>query len=373
MPVVMRQSLPPSGGFFVGERVVMVEKFLWHPVLSASELEQAPVGVSLLGQDVVLWREARRGGQDTQVHAWADHCPHRGARLSLGKVIKLDSGAVLQCPYHGWQYAGQAVGSVVSQACGRCVHVPSAPSFEPPATHTVTVFDARERNGLIWVRLARPTATDMPAHLHEPPLFAAWEDRLYRQVVCGPYTVRASAARVIDNFLDLTHFGFVHDGWLGDSAHAQVHPGQVQEGSDGLVVSDCRAWQPRAYAGSNEGVWVNYRYDVVHPFGAVLRKDATEGDPMVNVIAVFVRPQGDEACTVWFCHAALGDPSSEEEVRNFQQAVFWQDLPIVESQTPKRLPIGRLGPITEVHGPADRTSSAYRRYLKRLGISIGVC
>ncbi len=351
----------------------MVERFLWHPVLAASELGQTPVGVSLLGQDVVLWREARRSGQDTRVHAWADHCPHRGAKLSLGKVLVLDSGAVLQCPYHGWQFAGQAVGTVVSQACGRCVHVPSAPAFEPPASHTATVFDARERNGLIWVRLARPTTTDMPAYLHEPPMFPAWEDRLFRQVVCGPYTVRASAARVIDNFLDLTHFGFVHDGWLGDAAHAQVQPGQVQEGKDGLVVSDCSAWQPRGYAGSNEGVWVHYRYDVVHPYGAVLRKNATEGDPMINVIAVFVRPDGDEACTAWFCFASLGDPSSEEEVRNFQRAVFWQDLPIVESQSPKRLPIGRLEPIAEVHGPADRTSSAYRRYLKSLGITLGVC
>jgi phenylpropionate dioxygenase-like ring-hydroxylating dioxygenase large terminal subunit len=291
----------------------------------------------------------------------------------LGKVLMLDSGAVLQCPYHGWQFAGQGVGRVVAKACGRCVHIPAAPAFDPPPTHGVAAYEARERNGLVWVRLARPSTSELPAHLHEPPFFSAWEDRLYRHVVCGAYTVRASAARVIDNFLDLTHFGFVHDGWLGDSDHAQVHPGEVTEGSDGVVVSDCRAWQPRGYPGARSGVWINYRYDVVHPFAAVLRKDATEGDPMVTVIAVFVRPDGDESCTAWFCNASLGDPSSEEEVRNFQQAVFWQDLPIVESQHPKRLPIGRLGPIAEVHGPADRTSSAYRRYLKRLGISLGVC
>ena len=63
----------------------MVERFLWHPVLTSAELGHTPLGVSLLGQSVVLWRELRRGGPDTQVHAWADHCPHRGAKLSLGK------------------------------------------------------------------------------------------------------------------------------------------------------------------------------------------------------------------------------------------------------------------------------------------------
>ena len=40
---------------------------------------------------------------------------------------------------------------------------------------------------------------------------------------------------------------------------------------------------------------------------------------------------------------------------------------------PKRLPIGQDGAIAEVHGPADRMSSAYRRYLARTGVSLGVC
>ena len=40
---------------------------------------------------------------------------------------------------------------------------------------------------------------------------------------------------------------------------------------------------------------------------------------------------------------------------------------------PGALPIGRSAPVTEVHGPADRVSSAYRRYLNRLGIALGTC
>jgi phenylpropionate dioxygenase-like ring-hydroxylating dioxygenase large terminal subunit len=71
--------------------------------------------------------------------------------------------------------------------------------------------------------------------------------------------------------------------------------------------------------------------------------------------------------------ATLGDLSDDEELRAFQDAVFAQDRPIVESQQPKALPIGRDLPMTEVHSPADRMSSAYRRYLARLGVSLGVC
>ena len=36
-------------------------------------------------------------------------------------------------------------------------------------------------------------------------------------------------------------------------------------------------------------------------------------------------------------------------------------------------PVDVDGVIAEVHGPADRMSSAYRRYLARLGVLLGVC
>ena len=110
-----------------------------------------------------------------------------------------------------------------------------------------------------------------------------------------------------------------------------------------------------------------------HPFAAILRKDATEGDPVSNAIALFIRPDGAERCTAWFAMATLGDLADDEALREFQDTVFAQDRPVVESQQPRRLPIGKLAKPAEVHSPADRMSSAYRRYLVRLGIGLGVC
>lgn len=334
----------------------MIEEQLWHPVVASHELRDEPVACSLLGQRVVLWREHAHGS--SQVHAWADRCPHRGASLSLGRVLIGLHGARLECPYHGWQFEGG----------GRCRHVPAAPDFEPPAGHVATVFEARERYGLVWVRLKKPEQPlpDLPAF--EPGEYPAW-----RQVLCGPYELNTSAPRMVENFLDLSHFGFVHEGWLGERSHAQVDIGQVEEGADGLQVNGARAWQPRAYANAEGGAWIAYRYTVPHPYAAILRKDAAEGDPVSNAIALFVRPDGQEACTAWFAMATQGDASSDEALRAFQDTVFSQDRPVVESQTPRALPIGRQGPIAEVHGPADRVSSAYRRYLKRLGVSLGTC
>ena len=225
----------------------------------------------------------------------------------------------------------------------------------------------------MWVRSGRSSRTRVPAALAEPPVFEPWTDPVWRQLICGPYEVGTSAPRLVENFLDLSHFGFVHEGWLGARSHAQVETGRVEEGADGLMASDCKAWQPRAYAGASEGGFVAYRYTVPHPFSAILRKDAAEGDPVSNAIALFIRPDSPETCTAWFAMATLGDLSDDEELREFQDAVFAQDRPIVESQQPKTLPIGKTDAIGEVHSPADRMSAAYRRYLARLGITLGVC
>jgi len=338
----------------------MIEQQLWHPVMASHQVRDGPVACSLLGQALVLWREHAHDGH--RVHAWADRCPHRGARLSLGRVLIGLHGTRLECPYHGWQFGG----------AGRCQHVPAAPDFVPPASHCASVYEARERHGLVWVRLQQAAQNDA-GPLAEPPAFEPAEDRAWRTVLCGPYALDTSAPRLVENFLDLSHFGFVHEGWLGERGHAQVQTGVVEEGAQGLVVRDARAWQPRAYAGADEGAWIAYRYDVPHPFAAILRKDATEGDPVSNAIALFIRPDGHEVCTAWFVMATQGDTSTDQELIAFQDAVFAQDRPVVESQSPRALPVGRTAPVTEVHGPTDRVSSAYRRYLNRLGIALGTC
>ena len=340
----------------------MIERQLWHPVIASNQVRDQPVACALLGQPLVLWREQAHDVH--RVHAWADRCPHRGARLSLGRVLIGLHGTRLECPYHGWQFGGE----------GRCQHVPAAPDFVPPASHCAAVFEAREHPGLVWVRLEVPSQVPAPA-LAEPPVFAPGDDPAWRTVVCGPYELNTSAPRLVENFLDLSHFGFVHEGWLGERGHAQVQTGAVEEGegASGLVVREARAWQPRAYAGADGGAWIAYRYDVPHPFAAILRKDATEGDPVSNAIALFIRPDGHDNCTAWFVMATRGDSSTDQELVAFQDAVFAQDRPVVESQSPRALPVGRTLPVTEVHGPADRVSSAYRRYLNRLGIALGTC
>ena len=326
----------------------MVESTLWHPVaLSEAVAAQAPLAVQVLEQPVVLWRDS--GGT---VHALADQCPHRGARLSLGRVTPQGQ---LECPYHGWQFA----------ADGRCTQVPALPAFVPPPTHCARAFAAREAHGLVWVRIA-PGEQGLP-------VFAAEGDARLRKLNCGPYDVAASAPRIIENFLDMSHFGFVHEGWLGSRERPEIAPYEVTPTPHGVKATGCRAWQPRSSIHAESGAQVEYTYEVTAPYAAVLTKQPEPGstaiDGLWESIAMFVCPVTEETSVAWTRMAMNDFDSPDARLIAFQDTIFGQDQPILESQRPKRLP---LAPDAEAHSAADRLSAAYRRYLKQSGIGFGV-
>ena len=321
------------------------ESTLWHPVLTADALlPGASQAVRLLSHDLVLWRDA--GGAPQVL---ADRCPHRGTRLSLGRVV---DGRV-ECPYHGWQFVPG----------GHCVYIPATPEFNPPASHAACAHEAVEAHGLVWVRLAHGGSV--------LPAFEAEADPRLRKVLCGPYEVAASAPRIVENFLDMAHFGFVHEGWLGDRAHVALQPQAVASTSQGFAVTGCRAWQPQSNRLSSEGCWVDYRYEVTAPYTALLTKLPQAQDGYQDMIALFICPVDPERSTVWFRMAVTDFASTDAEIRAFQHTIFTQDQPILESQTPRLLPI-KPG-ATEVHGAADRASAAYRRLLRDSGITFGTC
>ena len=153
-----------------------VESAHWHPVAALTEVQAQPLAVQLLGQSLVLWRD-----EAGAVHAWADQCPHRGARLSLGRVC----AGRLECPYHGWQFAPS----------GQCVHVPALPDFVPPKGHAARVFAVQVWCELVWVCL-EPSLPDGLA-VQALPQFEAEADARLRKLNCGPYDVSTSAPRVL--------------------------------------------------------------------------------------------------------------------------------------------------------------------------------
>ena len=322
----------------------MIERSLWLPVAESGALALAPLAAQVLGEELVLWRDGTG-----VAHAWADRCPHRGTRLSLGRVCAEGDASRLECPYHGWQF----------EASGQCVAIPALPDFKPPASHHACTFEAREAQGLVWVRLA-PADT-------EPPAFDAESDARLRKLLCGPYDVAASAPRIVENFLDMAHFGFVHEGWLGDRAHVAMADYRVEATSTGFIATGCRAWQPQSNRLSGEGSVVEYRYELTGPYSALLTKLPQAQQGYRDVIGLFVCPIDAERSRVWFRLAVTDFDSSDAQLRAFQHTIFTQDQPVLESQRPKCLPL-RSG---ELHCAADRASAAYRRFLIERGIHFG--
>lgn len=328
----------------------MTERSLWHPVAAQAEWQGRPLPVRLLGRELVLWCDA-----EGRAAVFDDRCPHRGSKLSLGRV----EGNELHCAYHGWQF----------DAASRCVHIPATPAFVPPPSHGACAHDVRLSHGLWWVRLkaeAGGAGVDAAA-AGGPPALAGLPPR---EVVCGPFDVATSAPRAVENFLDTAHFAFVHDGWLGERGRADVPDFSIGHTADGRpLVEHYRTWQPRASASAahDAGAWVDYRYEVLAPYAALLNK-RSDGVGTDEAYALWVCPQDEERCRVWFTLFTSDLHRPAGELQAFQQTIFLQDQGVLESQRPKRLPLHG----GEVHSAADRLSMAYRRYLLAAGVAFGV-
>lgn len=333
----------------------MIEKQLWHPVAQSQDVVSAPLAVQLFDQAIVLWRNSQG-----QVQAFVDRCPHRGARLSMGRV----ENDHLECPYHGWQFG----------TAGQCVKIPAMPDYTPSATQRVACFGVQEAYGLVWLRLQEPeVGSTTQGALQALPAFVAEADERLRKVNCGYYDVQASAPRIIENFLDMSHFGFVHEGWLGSRDATAMAPYEVQRTDTGVLATGCKAVQPQSNLHSTQPAEVEYSYEVTAPYMAVLTKipeAGTSKEGWREAIALFICPLTAESSRVWFRLAVADFDSSDEDLRSFQHTIFTQDQPVLESQLPKALP---LDPRAELHSAADRMSNMYRRYLKESGITFGVC
>ncbi len=312
----------------------------WHPVALSQLLEPGALqAAQILGEEIVVWRSS------TGLHAWQDLCIHRGVRLSLGTIV---NQCFLRCAYHGWTY----------DESGRCVEMPAHPSLKPPAKARVKTFACAETAGLVWVCVGEPAgAIPMLTEAGDPP---------FRAVPCGPYPAAAGAPRLIENFLDVAHLPIVHEGALGTADRAEILPYEVAM-EDGLPVArDIRIFQPDPEGLSGPGP-VTYEYGVLGPFTVYLRKRLAGGRCFSLLFSV--APVNEESSVAWFViFMNYGDASDAAAAVAFQDRIFAQDLPIVTSQRPERLPLDLA---EELHLPSDRLAIAYRKYLRGLGLGFG--
>jgi phenylpropionate dioxygenase-like ring-hydroxylating dioxygenase large terminal subunit len=310
----------------------------WHVVARDNDLAKDSVAPArLLGVDLVVWRG------DNGVQVWDDLCVHRGAKLSGGRV----RDGCITCPYHGWTYDPK----------GECVRIPAHPGQKPPPRAHTNVHPVRVAYGLVWTCLGTPAG--------DPPPYPEWDDDAYRNIPCGPYPFRALGPRVIENFLDVGHFPFVHAGYLGDPGHTEIDDYEAVITPNGVLARDIPIWQPDP-DGTGKAAKVLYTYEALKPLTARFTK--AQGEQRFTMIDI-VTPVDAEHSLAWAIMSmnyAFDVPA--EKIVRFQDEVTAQDLPIVESQRPEMLPLDLQA---ELHLRSDRTAIAYRKWLRQLGLKFG--
>jgi phenylpropionate dioxygenase-like ring-hydroxylating dioxygenase large terminal subunit len=321
----------------------------WYGVARSIDVGASPVAVTLLATDVVLYRAT-----DGTVVAAPDRCPHREAPLSKGTV----DGGCLVCPYHGWTFGDG----------GRCVRVPSAADHvpAPPRAHLST-FGCAERYGLVWVCLG-DTPSDGPDGI---PVIAHEDDPSFRRINTPVEVWHTSCTRMTDNFLDITHFPYVHVGTFGRAQDTHVPKLEMQPMDNGWFgyVYEVRANNTGVgtlASGQSSGV-VERAMSTGFKLPFDVRSTIRYGTGLEHILLLLSTPIDDVTSYFTFVVWRNDDFSvSAEEVIRFDVAIGAEDKRMLE-MLDGVLPLDQT---TLVNVQADKCSVEWRRRLvEHLGSS----
>jgi phenylpropionate dioxygenase-like ring-hydroxylating dioxygenase large terminal subunit len=313
----------------------MFENFpnLWTPVLPLSSVDTNPCAAEVAGQRIVLFRD----DQD-RWHALIDQCPHRGAALSLGKVMP---DGRLRCQYHGWQFDGT----------GRCTKVPLN-ELKDAAREKIraTSLPTRQIAGAVWVYTATAQFDDdppdpmLPASLQgEPTNFVTYHQEW-----------NAHWTRAQENFIDFAHPPYLHEQTIGAWSHDFAERGglarvDAQQTEYGLKLLN--------YMGSSSG---GFRLDWYEPNLAILHFGATP----YNNLHVFCIPVNDEHTRVMTVRKVRGPQdiaSYSRHASGTDHRILDEDRAIVESQDGDVLSDSR-----EISVATDAATIEFRRWYRSL-------
>ncbi|MEM7274058.1 MAG: aromatic ring-hydroxylating dioxygenase subunit alpha [Actinomycetota bacterium] len=312
----------------------------WFPVCESPDVADSPVAVRLLGHDLVLWRTA------SGIGVAPDRCPHREAPLSIGSI----EDGTLTCAYHGWGFGPD----------GRCVSVPSSgPGAATPPTANLRCGRVEERYGLVWVCLDEPATTI--------PEIAQDADPAFWRANTGVETWSVSTPRMVDNFLDISHFPWVHLGTFGGAQDPVVAHLELGELAGGFVgyryeVDAANPGAAAATSGSDAAVVRRTMSTGFHLPFSVRSTIAYEGG-LEHILLLLSTPVDDvESLFTFVVWRNDERPADQEDIIAFDRAIGAEDKAMLE-QIPGTLPLQRTG---VVNVQSDKPSVEWRRRFTEL-------
>ena len=190
----------------------------WWPIAYLQDLDRAqPSQFTLLERDLVIWWD----GADERWRVFPDVCPHRLVPLSEGRIN--DAGQ-LECPYHGWSFAGD----------GRCASIPQAEDSTRSQSRRSNCASLPTAcgQGLLFVWMGAADQAD-PQRL---PLVPALEENPQSWTVQDTFRdLPMDAVTLLENVLDVSHVPFTHHRTVGKRSNAgPVRATITREGPDGF-------------------------------------------------------------------------------------------------------------------------------------------
>lgn len=156
----------------------------WHPVGCTALVTSKPKRVTVLGEELVLYRGA--SGEPALMQL---RCSHRNVALDYGRV----EGDSIRCPYHGWLFNKD----------GRCAAQPSEPDAASyKDDFSLRAYPTQEISGLVFAYMGPAPAPVLP--LYDVLTMKGGSKQI------RTYKIHANWFQGAENTVDSTHFSWLH-------------------------------------------------------------------------------------------------------------------------------------------------------------------
>jgi len=158
----------------------------WQPVAGSRELNDLPVVVKIMGEELVVFRD-----KSNRVGVLELHCTHRGTSLEYGIITERG----IRCCYHGW----------LMDVDGKILETPGEPpdsTFKDRLFHGA--YPTHEFGGLVFAYMGPPDKK--PAF----PLYDSYERPGFHVYSPGKNLYPCNWLQIIENDMDPVHTTFLH-------------------------------------------------------------------------------------------------------------------------------------------------------------------
>lgn len=158
----------------------------WQPVCFADELRDLPLRVTILGEELVIFRDLSGA-----VGLLELHCPHRGTSLEFGLI----GAKGIRCCYHAWLFD---VDGTILETPGE----PAESTLKDRLCHGA--YPTHEYQGIVFAYMGPPDR--QPSF----PAYDSFSRPGYRLVPGRKYFYPCNWLQIMENAMDPVHTAFLH-------------------------------------------------------------------------------------------------------------------------------------------------------------------